>query len=334
MGKNERPEFLKDASLWKELRRRAKGCRKVAAPYIGEGASTLLPWKKGDVLVCALSKVNARAGNVCPAEIEKLRKKGVKIYVEPDLHAKVMRLEDRAIVGSANISDRSKNKLDEAGVVLRDDAALASIDAWFAGRMGDPVSPGLIDACKKVYRKPKWPPLGEPAKGRPAGHERRRQHSSSLWIISTQPVGEFPEHEKKTVDSAVRAARKKLKKPRSHAIDNLRWQGGRFGQNVKPEDLVIQVWNERGQHVAPHGRVLSVRRTKTNRGAQVSYVCVEYPQGYVDDPIGERVMTGGELRRTCRALGMKLTQGDIEREVHNTSARRALLGRCSPETVR
>lgn len=318
-------EFLDQSSIWKALARRATGPRRVACPYVGEGASKLLPWKKGDVLVCALSKLNARAGNVCPAEIEKLREMKVEVYVEPDLHAKVMLLADHAVVGSANLSYHSRDNLDEAGVVLRDAANLAAIDAWFKARMVEPVTPGLLEECKKAYRKPKWPSLDE-AQGT---HSNR-----TLWIITTEPMPEFPADELAAASAARRAAEKEIEKPESHGTDQIRWEGGKFAEQVKKDDLVVQVWKHRGQHVSPHGRVLSVRRTNTRRGKTIAYVCIEYPQIYLDDPIARRVMTGGQLRHKCSStLDLKLPSGAIERPVRNPAAQRALRGLCSPETI-
>lgn len=317
-------EFLDHGSLWKALTRRAAGPRRVASPYVGEGASKLLPWKKGDMLLCALSRLNARAGNVCPAEIEKLRKKGVKVFVQPDLHAKVMRIGDHAVVGSANLSNHSKDKLDEAGVILRDAANLAAIDAWFDARMVEPVTPGLLAECKKAYRKPKWPSGGQ-AKG--SGSDR------AVWIVTTQPYDDFPADEQGTASAAMREARKRRKRPTSHDIDQIRWPGGKFAEQVKRGELVIQVWNRRGQHVSPHGLVLSVKRTNNRRGETVAYVCIEYPRAYLDDPIEKRVMTGGRLRAKCSKLGLKLPAGDIERPVRNNATKRVLRALCSPELL-
>ena len=324
MKQKRQTEFLDHDAVWKALIRRAAGPRRVASPYVGEGASKLLPWKRGDVLVCALSNLTARAGNVCPAEIEKLRKKGVKVFVEPELHAKVTRFADHAIVGSANLSYHSKDKLDEAGVILRDAAALAAIDTWFKERMVDPVTPGLIAECKKAYRKPKWEPVSE------------RKGSSSdraFWIITTAPSDDFPADEQQTEIVAMREAKKRRKNAKSHDIDQIRWRGGKFAEQVKKNDMVVQVWNHRGQHVSPHGRVLSVGRTKTRRGVMVAYVCIEYPRAYVGDPIAHRVMTGGQLRRKCLTLGLKLPVGSIERLVRNPAAWRALRALCSPEPL-
>lgn len=218
--------FLEHGDLWKALARRASGPRQVACPYMGEGTSKLLPWKKGDVLVCALSKLNARAGNVCPAEIEKLRKKGVRVFVEPDLHAKVMRCADVAIVGSANLSHHSRDRLDEAGVILRDAANLAAIDAWFDARTVEPVTPRFLEECKKAYRKPKGSPLGEP---------QGTESSRALWIITTYSIDEFPAEEQGTATAAMSAAKKRRRSATSYGIDQIRWPGGKFAEKVKKD---------------------------------------------------------------------------------------------------
>ena len=54
---------------------------------LGKGA-TLLSLGRDDVLICALTEQNARNGSVCPAEIKILQKRGVRVYLRDDLHAK------------------------------------------------------------------------------------------------------------------------------------------------------------------------------------------------------------------------------------------------------
>ena len=74
----------------------------------------MLRLKPDDVLVVSLTEKNSRNGSVCPAEIERLQKKGVKVYTTPDLHAKVMLCGRKTVVSSANLSQTSFEDLDEA----------------------------------------------------------------------------------------------------------------------------------------------------------------------------------------------------------------------------
>ena len=147
--------FLADKEIWRELRtlsRQRKYALYIAVPFLGNGGGRLLSLKRGDVLVVALTEANSRNGSVCPAEIGRLRRKGVKVFLSPNLHAKVVLCGRKAIVGSANLSQTSFAHLDEAAILTTDAIAIKHIGAWFRIRMLEPVSPEWLRICGEVYR--------------------------------------------------------------------------------------------------------------------------------------------------------------------------------------
>src|SRR4030095_3192839 len=104
---NQRQVFLSSPLLWTTIAAlcaRNRGRNLVAAPYVGAGASRLLKLGRGDVLLSALTKPNCRSGAVCPAELKALQERGVRLYQQADLHAKVYLLGKTLIVASANLS--------------------------------------------------------------------------------------------------------------------------------------------------------------------------------------------------------------------------------------
>lgn len=134
--------FLSQEKLWPIIKKLARKCRspkKIAVPYLGKGSVASLHFRKGDILICALTEANARNGVVCPEEIEKLQAKGVKVYIRENLHAKIYLLSRTAIVCSANLSDNSANYLGEAGAMTTDRTVTPGINQWFKERMGQPV---------------------------------------------------------------------------------------------------------------------------------------------------------------------------------------------------
>lgn len=192
-------EFLTQESLWPTLKRLAMDCKlrkMVAVPYIGKNGSMPLRLREGDVLICALTEANARKGLVCPDEIEKLQRKGVKVYIEDRLHAKVYLLGRTAVVCSANLSQSSVNSLDEAGLLITDRNVTPSIREWFEERMTAPVTPEWLNRCKEVYRAPK----GE---GENPGSRKRRGDGGSVWLIGVRDA-EFPADEAEAQRSGVR----------------------------------------------------------------------------------------------------------------------------------
>src|SRR4051812_20385958 len=86
------PQFVASADLWPSVKKLAglcRGPRTIVSAYLGSAASRILPLRRGDVLLCALSLGNCRAGNVYPSEIRALLRRGVKVYAQANLHAKV-----------------------------------------------------------------------------------------------------------------------------------------------------------------------------------------------------------------------------------------------------
>jgi len=137
-------QFLGNDDIWRELRaisRHRKCPLYVAVPYLGNAGGKLLYLKRGDVLIVALTLANSRNGSVCPSEIGRLQAKGVRVFLAPYLHAKVMLCGRKAVVGSANLSQTSFAHLDEAAMLTTDTAVVKHIRAWFRQRTLEPVSP-------------------------------------------------------------------------------------------------------------------------------------------------------------------------------------------------
>lgn len=63
---------------WDRITELAKNAKvgMVAVAYFGQGASRLLPLKKGSVLILDLSLSAVKSGQTCPAEVSKLIRRG------------------------------------------------------------------------------------------------------------------------------------------------------------------------------------------------------------------------------------------------------------------
>ncbi len=128
----------------------------VAVPYLHGEANRILPLKAGDVL-----KINIMSCQVNPDELEAYRKKGVKLYTSPLLHAKVFVFGKTAIIGSTNVSSSSETRLNEAVVETTDQAVVAAAQKFiddlvlcpankfwrethFCSRQGSGISPRYV----------------------------------------------------------------------------------------------------------------------------------------------------------------------------------------------
>lgn len=118
--------------VWKEITPLVRSCRsrrRVAMAYLGADAPRLLPMRRGDQLIVAATVANARAGAINPDAIDRYLSVGVRVMAHPDLHAKVLRLGDVTIVGSANASATSES-LQEGVVIDRSMSVAHNVDVF------------------------------------------------------------------------------------------------------------------------------------------------------------------------------------------------------------
>ena len=198
--------FLGNEDIWRELREisRHRKCQLyVAVPYLGNAGGRLLYLKRGDVLVVALTEANSRNGSVCPAEIERLQAKGVRVFLAPYLHAKVMLCGRKAVVGSANLSQTSFTHLDEAAMLTTDVTVIKQIRAWFQQRTLEPVSPEWLRVCANAYRPPK-------GGIRRKGVKRNIRHiGAGVWLLSLR-LTHHPEDEAAVAERGEARAKQEL----------------------------------------------------------------------------------------------------------------------------
>ena len=118
--------FLSNETLWERIAAEIDAARHVdaAIAYVGQRGATLLPLRRGDRLVVDMSLAAVKAGSTDPREIEKLIRRDVQAFTRRNLHAKLIVTDRSVIAGSANVSKRSKDILDEAGIWTDDPAVV------------------------------------------------------------------------------------------------------------------------------------------------------------------------------------------------------------------
>jgi hypothetical protein len=309
--------FLADEKLWstlKDLSAKCKPPRMIAVPYLGKDMVQSLSLGKDDVLICALTAGNAKGGSVSPDEIEKLQARGVRVFIQADLHAKIYLFDSTAVVCSANLSQSSENRLDEAGLLTRDPKVIRSIQKWFKDRMIEPVTPEWLEKCKAIYRPPRLTATSQVLK-------------RSVWLINTDDE-EYPEDEWAVYQAGCGEANTRLSNTELYCRDDVRWTGSdHFITSVQPGDLVICVTHQKDGTciVSPHCRVLHLCRTKTKRGGPVAYLYIEIPRHY-------RSLKWAAFKKGCGTYGQSIKQTLISRKVP-VAFERQVLALVSPEKL-
>ncbi|SRR6266481_5040672 len=267
---------LLTSDIWKSITSAAKRSRKpsyVAVAYFGKGASKLLPLRTNSRLVVDASENAVKSGQTHPADLKSLQKRGVIIYSVPNLHAKIYVFDDMAIVGSANVSNRSAGTLIESVLRTVDRGIVRSAKSFVESLCLHELSPGTLDRLQKIYRSPRIP--GGTAKRTKNPRQRTRAELPRLFLTqlvrSDPPAGSEAAEEK-----GYQAARSRRKHGRNYILEQFNWSGDAPFRNG---DKVIQVVKEEdGRRLidAP-GDIIHTRRWQRN-GRRVMFVYLEMPK--------------------------------------------------------
>lgn len=221
--------------LWQEITAvpRAGKATLAAIAYYSQD---LLKLKKGDTLVCDASEPTIRSGGTRAALLLELHRKGVKIYNQDTLHAKVACIGSFALVGSANASNNSQDNMVEAAVLSQDSGLRAQVLSLIA-QLAKPENllstELLIELTKIPVEQRKYP-------NKSAKPNVSLKGTSVAWWCSTSPMSD----KRYEADTTLRAkAVKKLEKRDDLEPDDLDFiryaPRHRIAQAIKPGDRVI-----------------------------------------------------------------------------------------------
>jgi hypothetical protein len=316
-------QFIAGDEIWPSLRSRAvssSGRRIAVTAYLGAGASEMLPLRKDDILLCALSLSNCRAGTVYPSEIRLLMNNGVKVYTDADLHAKLYIFGEFAFVCSANMSRRSEHVLVEAGVWVHG-VVVREIQEWVEKRLGDPVRPFFLDECEREFRPNVFG--GEGAGGTKERGQDAPPREGQVWLLKTES-SVVPEKERRAAELGETDAQQKLDRPSDDVVRTIRWPGA---ARMVPGDTILQLASEQeGVRVYPHGKLLH-KKVIVNSRRSATYLYIELPRQF-------RTMGIVAFYDECERAGYKLPTVSGARLVNGRAAALVLKQAASPDKLR
>lgn len=245
--------FLGD-DLWRAIHavRGDPGKKWIAVPYVARGAADRFPLRNGDVLVVRFDDLTIQSGGTDPREIIRYLKHGVNVYNREDLHAKVYVSNRRAVVGSANLSRRSAERLKEAGVASSERKFIQQARKFVSSLRGRPITLEWARSKRALY---------VPQKS--TGNHATLKAGPTMWAISFE-VGDRSEEAEEAAAVAVKRAKSRLRRPdRFHLLDLQTWKE----IPVKEGDWVFQLVHEgRERYFEAPARVLHINRFKTGHG--------------------------------------------------------------------
>jgi len=309
-------QFLQ-AGLWESitaLSRKAKR-KYVAVAYLGKGATRLLPLKRGDVLIVDMSLPTVRAGETDPHAIDTYLRRGVEVHSCSNLHAKVFVFDNKAIIGSGNVSENSSKYLVEAALLTTDTDVVASARGFVISLMGERVTPGYVDACKKEYRKEsRRNEHGRKSDSKKPTHPR-------LWVSRIYPMDNDPQREEAS-NRGWGLAESRLRSKRLYEVTEFSEpDGSRFGQIADIGDLVIQVWREEDGSLQayPPNRIVNIERYVSQRRARKWLL-------FLEEPKSPRKIPWRILKATLKKGGLSRAGEHIDREIINPNLQHKVLG--------
>lgn len=169
--------------LWEEIRTLARQSRSLlaAVAFVGRNPDKLFRWPRGASLIADLSEARVREGTSSARGALKLVRRVVSVYSYPDLHAKVLVFDRRAVVGSMNLSGESQDRLEEAAVVLSGHEEVASVQRYVRSLLNgaDNLSEEVL---RELARKEPRRAVARPAR------PRRREAAAlpdRVWLLPT-----------------------------------------------------------------------------------------------------------------------------------------------------
>jgi hypothetical protein len=232
------------SDLWKVIRAKARTAkrRKAAIAYVTQ---ELVRFRKGDVLVVDASKRAIACGETDAALLRMLQKREVRLYHCADLHAKVLLLDDVAVISSGNMSKSSADGLVEAGLVTDHGttvSAVASFIEQVIRQSNELLAKDIATLCKiKVVRRD-----GRETGGRKKFRTKVGTLGNRTWLVGVRELVRAPKPDDQgLIDRAIKSLRKRLGNP-DEEPSWIRWGlRGRFAGECQKGDTLIQILRSR-----------------------------------------------------------------------------------------
>jgi hypothetical protein len=231
-------------------------------------------------LVVDASETIIRSGGTSARLLTKLFFKGVAVHNCPGLHAKVLLLDDVAVIGSGNMSASSQSALVEAAIMTSATSAVSGVASLIEQlkRQSKPLDEkSLLALAKiKVIRRGFGPGTGAAKQTRPKVSDL----GTRTWLVGvTEFDRELKTPEKKlTAQAQAELARKH--KTVEDAITWIRWTGrSSLPTKCQPGDQVIQIWRESSKDKRPDVVLRPSPLLLKERVEGSTFVFVKAPQG-------------------------------------------------------
>ena len=307
--------LLTGKAIWKRIGTliRESDVAIVAVPYLGEGAAKMLPLKPGSILVTRYEVSALKAGQISPNDIIELLNRGVRVFTEPALHAKIYAFANRVIIGSSNASKTSKDRLVEACVEIEDRTTIKAAKAYVLKHTKCPITPEFARELAPYYKKPShFPMMSQPTTAGDSGKTRAANDLSehALWLLPTEPLGETSSAWKSASAAALAAAQKRVGKEAEIQLDTLAWTKEAGKKLSVGDNLLMRQTDKNGvDWIWPPAIVHSIIKTPGKDSYAVAYSQVKNAKrrrlDVVQEKLGDSAKSLASLKYTMRRASPK-----------------------------
>lgn len=224
--------------LWPEVRALARKAKRTEAAIAYFSSDEFLPLRSGSTLIVDASPNTIRTRGTSAKLLWKIRKK-VRLYSLENLHAKMILLDNRLVVGSANASQTSVGRLHEAGILTDSPQIVSQARSYFyqLRQKAEPLTEQRLRKLKKIKLLRQH--LVKPGRKRKFSAPGKR-----VWLVSVEDLDDTQyADEQKYVDQA----EKRLRSASPDADPNsIRFSGkSRLRQSAANGDTLIVFSSEK-----------------------------------------------------------------------------------------
>lgn len=221
--------------------------RKAVIAYITKKSDLL---EEGDFLICDASEQAVKYGKTSSEALNFYYDNGVQIYSLENLHSKFLFTENVLIVGSANLSNNSAERLTESAIVTRKKDEISNASAFFYT---------LTQEAEKVDRKyleriSRIKVISKENISNKKSKSREIDFGESIWLVGVTPLSEkVYENEVEQVEET------KSKISEIHEIEEddisfIRFTRGKKTERIRREskigDLIIEISNNKERTIS------------------------------------------------------------------------------------
>lgn len=227
-------QFL-TGDIWNEVNKLfTKRQRKIAC--IAYVTSEKLELSKGDILICDASVFAIKFGETSAKTLDTYFSRGIKLYCNSQLHSKLLLTDKFLVIGSANLSKSSAEKLTESSVVTDNDILLSQTKAFCYNLIKEStlLTRQEIDLLLKIDV------VKRPFKPTTQSKTRQKKFGDKYWFISASLLGDRTYNRIKDnveVTTTLISERENIKEEH---ISFLRWRAKtEFSDTSKEGDQII-----------------------------------------------------------------------------------------------